>query len=230
MERKLLLIKIFGSYEQKIFTASYLIIYICLHTLGKKLNFMGNELAHFREWDETKQCDWDLLTYPIHDAFHKYFAKLGDIYKKTPALYCGEYDWNRFEWIDADNEDENLFSYMRKSDDRTYIIILNFSPNMYKAHPFGVYDNGTYKEILNTEQDIYGGTISELQKVKAVKQECNNKPYTIAVDVPAFGGVLLEYKKKKNHLLRKRWKERTCEKIRKLVHGVVYVYNKYTCE
>lgn len=43
---------------------------------------MGNELAHFREWDETKQCDWDLLTYPIHDAFHKYFAKLGDIYKK----------------------------------------------------------------------------------------------------------------------------------------------------
>lgn len=48
---------------------------------------MGNELAHFREWDETKECDWFLLKYPVHDAFHKYFAKLGEIYKKTPTLY-----------------------------------------------------------------------------------------------------------------------------------------------
>lgn len=209
--KKTIIDKIFGSYEQKFSQLRTLYLYMFTHP-GKKLNFMGNEFAHFREWDETKQCDWDLLTYPIHDAFHKYFAKLGDIYKKTPALYCKEYDWNRFEWIDADNEDENLFSYMRKSDDRTYIIILNFSPNMYKAHPFGVYDNGTYKEILNTEQDIYGGTISELQKVKAVKQECNNKPYTIAVDVPAFGGVLLEYKKRKPSAKKKDGKKELVKK------------------
>ena len=209
--KKTIVDKIWGTYEEKFKQLRTLYLYMFTHP-GKKLNFMGNELAHFREWDETKQCDWDLLTYPIHDAFHKYFAKLGDIYKKTQALYCKEYDWNRFEWIDADNEDENLFSYMRKSDDRTYIIILNFSPNMYKAHPFGVYDNGTYKEILNTEQDIYGGTISELQKVKAVKQECNNKPYTIAVDVPAFGGVLLEYKKRKPSVKKKDGKKELVKK------------------
>ena len=134
------------------------------------------------------------MKYPVHDAFHKYFAKLGEIYKKTPTLYEKEYDWQSFQWIDADNADENMFTYKRVSEDREYIIILNFSPNTYKAHTFGVGYAGTYNEIINTESDVFGGAITEKQKVKSVKCECNKQPFTITVNVPPFGGIMLEHK------------------------------------
>ena len=188
--KKTIVDKIWGSYEEKFAQLRTLYLYMFTHP-GKKLNFMGNELAHFREWDEEKQCDWDLLKYPMHDAFHRYFAKLGELYSKTPALYETEYDWTSFQWIDADNEDENMFSYLRKNENTYYIVILNFSPNAYKKHAFGVPEKGVYHELLNTEQDIWGGEITELGKMKAVEKECNKLPYTIEVDVPAFGGVLL---------------------------------------
>ncbi|WP_270622382.1 1,4-alpha-glucan branching protein GlgB [[Clostridium] innocuum] len=194
--KKTIVDKIWGSYEEKFAQLRTLYLYMFTHP-GKKLNFMGNELAHFREWDEEKQCDWDLLKYPMHDAFHRYFAKLGELYSKTPALYETEYDWTSFQWIDADNADENVFSYLRKNENSYYIVILNFSPNAYKKHAFGVPEKGVYHELLNTEQDIWGGEITELGKMKAVEKECNKLPYTIEVDVPAFGGVLLELKKRK---------------------------------
>ena len=191
--KKTIVDKIWGTYEQKFSQLRTLYLYMFTHP-GKKLNFMGNELAHFREWDETKECDWFLLKYPVHDAFHKYFAKLGEIYKKTPTLYEKEYDWQSFQWIDADNADENMFTYKRVSEDREYIIILNFSPNTYKAHTFGVGYAGTYNEIINTESDVFGGAITEKQKVKSVKGECNKQPFTITVNVPPFGGIMLEHK------------------------------------
>ena len=194
--KKTIVGKIWGSSEEKFAQLRTLYLYMFTHP-GKKLNFMGNELAHFREWDEEKQCDWDLLKYPMHDAFHRYFAKLGELYSKTPALYETEYDWTSFQWIDADNADENMFSYLRKNENSYYIVILNFSPNAYKKHAFGVPEKGVYHELLNTEQDIWGGEITELGKMKAVEKECNKLPYTIEVDVPAFGGVLLELKKRK---------------------------------
>ena len=194
--KKTIVDKIWGSYEEKFAQLRTLYLYMFTHP-GKKLNFMGNELAHFREWDEEKQCDWDLLKYPMHDAFHRYFAKLGELYSKTPALYETEYDWTSFQWIDADNADENMFSYLRKNENSYYIVILNFSPNAYKKHAFGVPEKGVYHELLNTEQDIWGGEITELGKMKAVEKECNKLPYTIEVDVPAFGGGLLELKKRK---------------------------------
>lgn len=195
--KKTIVDKMWGSYEEKFAQLRTLYLYMFTHP-GKKLNFMGNEIAHFREWDEEKECDWDLLKYPTHDAFQKYFARLGELYGKTPALYEKDYDWNSFEWIDADNADENLFVYMRKNEDRNYIVILNFSPNSYAAHPIGVQEKGTYTEILNTEQDIYGGNIQELKKYKSAAKEYHRRPNSILVDIPSYGGVLLEHKIRKS--------------------------------
>ncbi len=191
--KKTIVDKIWGTYEEKFKQLRTLYLYMFTHP-GKKLNFMGNELAHFREWDETKECDWTLLNYPIHDAFNRYFARLGKLYTSIPALYENDYDWQSFEWIDADNADQNLFSYMRKSEQGIYIVILNFSPNRYDAHAFGVPMKGVYHEILNTESEMYGGNVHELKKYKSVKEECTAKDPRIRVDVPAFGGVLLEHK------------------------------------
>ena len=119
--KKTIIDKLWGSYEQKFSQLRTLYMYMFTHP-GKKLNFMGNELAHFREWDETKENDWFLLTYPLHDAFHKYFASLGQLYKKEKALYENDYHYESFRWIDADNEDENLFSYVRRSETKDIVV------------------------------------------------------------------------------------------------------------
>lgn len=187
--------KMWGTYEQKFAQLRALYLYMFTHP-GKKLNFMGNELAHWREWDETKENDWFLLGYPIHDAFHKYFAKLGEMYKTEKALYEDDYNWESFEWIDADNADKNMFSYIRKGKDKNYVIVLNFSPNHYEHEVFGVIQKGMYKEVLNTEWSCYGGTLDAApQKCHAVRVSRNNKPYMIEVSVPAFGGIMLEVEK-----------------------------------
>ncbi len=193
--KKTIVDKIWGTYEQKFSQLRTLYMYMFTHP-GKKLNFMGNELAHFREWDETKENDWFLLRYPVHDAFHTYFATLGKLYKKHPALYENDYDYRSFQWIDADNADENLFSYIRRSEKKDIVVILNFSPNAYEHHAFGVLEKGSYRQILNSEEDIYGGCgIGNAKACRAVKKECNHLPYTIHVNVPPFGGVMLEVKK-----------------------------------
>lgn len=193
--KKTIVDKIWGSYEEKFAQLRTLYLYMFTHP-GKKLNFMGNELAHFREWDETRENDWFLLEYPVHDAFHKYFATLGKLYKTMPALYENDYDSRSFQWIDADNNEENLFSYLRKSEKKDIVVILNFSPNTYLKHSFGVLEKGTYHEILNSEADIYGGCgVVNKTAIKAVEKECNKLPYEIEVNVPPFGGVMLEVKK-----------------------------------
>ena len=187
--------KMWGTYEQKFAQLRTLYLYMFTHP-GKKLNFMGNELAHWREWDEQKENDWFLLSYPAHDAFHKYFALLGELYTEDPTLYEKAYSWESFEWIDADNADKNMFSYLRKGKDKDYVIILNFSPNMYRHEVFGVASKGSYREIINTEWERFGGTLPEQpQQCHAARVSRNNKPYMIEADIPPFGGVLLEVQK-----------------------------------
>lgn len=199
--KKTIIDKLWGTYEQKFAQLRTLYLYMFMHP-GKKLNFMGNELAHFREWDETKECDWDLLKYPMHDAFQRYFAKLGEIYGKYSALYENEYDMKNFQWIDADNEDENIFSFMRINEHGYYVTILNFSPNTYNKHRLGVPEKGTYTEIMNTELEAWGGYVKELAKVKSVEEVCNHMEHCIEVDIPAFGGVMLEMKKRKKKVMK----------------------------
>lgn len=195
--KKTIVDKIWGTYEEKFAQLRTLYMYMFTHP-GKKLNFMGNELGHFREWDETRENDWFLLDYPVHDAFHNYFAKLGELYRKEEALYKNDYDALSFQWIDADNADENLFSYVRKGEQKDVVVILNFSPNTYKQHRFGVPTAGTYKEILNSEQDIWSGcNLTNPEKIKTEKLAYNNMEQSICVDVAPYGGIMLEVKKTK---------------------------------
>ena len=89
-----------------------------------------------------------------------------------------------------------MFSYLRKGKDKDYVIILNFSPNMYRHEVFGVASKGSYREIINTEWERFGGTLPEQpQQCHAARVSRNNKPYMIEADIPPFGGVLLEVQK-----------------------------------
>ena len=103
--KKTVIDKLWGTYEEKCAQLRTLYFYMYAHP-GKKLNFMGNELGHFREWDEKRELDWDLLKYPFHDAFQKYFGALSRLYATQPALYAGEYDPRCFEWVASESRDE----------------------------------------------------------------------------------------------------------------------------
>ncbi len=189
--------KMWGLYEDKFKQARMLYTYMYTHP-GKKLNFMGNELGMFREFDETKENDWDLLEFPMHDSFKNYLQQLGSIYQQYDALYTNDYDYTFFEWIDADNCDENLFSYIRHGKEEDIIVILNMSPNTYEKHLFGVNEAGYYKEIINSEASVYSGCgMNNPKAIRAKKGLTDFKPYYIEVDVAPFAGMVFTHKKAK---------------------------------
>ncbi len=189
--------KMWGLYGDKFKQARLLYTYMFTHP-GKKLNFMGNEFGQLREFDESEENDWFLLKYPMHDSFHKMFRDLSKLYCTHPALYAHEYDHNYFEWIDADNNNENLFSYIRKDEEETIIVVLNMSNQAYHNHYFGVLETGFYKEIFNSDDEKYSGDgLVNKRAVRAKKEYVDYKPYYISIDVAPFGGIILHHKNRK---------------------------------
>lgn len=154
--KKTIIDKLWGTYEEKFSECKTLYAYMFTHP-GKKLNFMGNELAHFREWDEKEELDWFLLKYPRHDSFKRFFRDVSKIYLNHPALYVSDYSEESFKWIDADNKNDCVFSYMRRAKDEELIVVLNMSTNTYRNFRVGAPCGGYLTEILNSEKDIYSG-------------------------------------------------------------------------
>lgn len=148
--------RMFGTYEQKFAEAKNLYAYMFAHP-GKKLNFMGSEFATFREFDEKKELDWFLLSYPMHDSFLKFFTDLNQLYQAHPCLYEKDYEADGFQWIDADNAGQSVYSFIRKNDEECMICVMNCRPTDYPVYDIPVPYEGTYKEVLNTENEIYSG-------------------------------------------------------------------------
>lgn len=192
--KKSILEKIWGTYEQRFAQLKALYVYQYTHP-GKKLNFMGNEIAHVREWDEKIEMDWFLLKYPIHDSFQHFFQKLTNLYITKEALHRYDFDGLGFKWIDADNAGQNLFLYERKAENSTMIIVLNFSGNYYHKQKIGVEFEGSYREILNTEDTKFSGqgTTNPLW-TKTIAEECNFLPYQIQINIAPFSAIILEKK------------------------------------
>ncbi|PRR84070.1 1,4-alpha-glucan branching protein GlgB [Clostridium vincentii] len=192
--KKTIIDKIWGTYEQKLSQCRTLYTYMITHP-GKKLNFMGNEIAQFREWDEDIENDWFLLKYPSHDSFNLYFKKLNHLYKSHQALYLEEFNESNFKWVDADNIDENVYSYIRCTDNEQLLIVLNMSPNRYSHFKLGLNFEGSLMEILNSEKDIYGGcNITNPNEIVTQEIAFNNKSNSISIDLAPFASCVFEIK------------------------------------
>ncbi|MGP1489110.1 MAG: 1,4-alpha-glucan branching protein GlgB [Peptoanaerobacter stomatis] len=148
--------KMYGNYEDKFPQARAFYAYMFTHP-GKKLNFMGNEIGHLREWDETKELDYFLLKYPIHDAFNKYIKRLQNIYMNSPALYDKDYMPESFKWLIVDDKQGVTYSYVRKSEVQKIVCVFNFSDEYHKNYEYKHNKKVRLKEILNSDWDIYGG-------------------------------------------------------------------------
>lgn len=188
--------KMWGSYEDKFSQARALYTYMFMHP-GKKLNFMGNEIGQLREWDEQKSCDWMLRKYPMHSAFESFFADLEKIYVSDDAFYYHDYGFESFQWVDADNANQNMFSFLRKGSKKDYLIVLNFSTNPYDHQQFGVPNKGVYKEILNTQWEKYNGNLgrNDPQSCRAMKVGRHGFDHMVEINVPSLGACIFEVEK-----------------------------------
>ena len=116
--------KMYGSDEDRIKQARALYLYMMMHP-GKKLNFMGNELAQKREWDEKREQDFMLLGDPVHNDFHEYIKALNHLYLSNPAFYEEDYDTHGFEWADCAQEQRLIYSIIRRSSEETILAVFN---------------------------------------------------------------------------------------------------------
>ena len=156
--------KMWGDYEVKFPQARAFYMYMYSHP-GKKLNFMGGEFAQFREWDETREQDWDMLKYPLHDSFLRYMTDLEKLYTTRPSLYNGEYNPDCFKWILPDESDRSVFAYKRCAENETTICLLNFSD---KEQNITIPADGLtdLKELINSDSNIYSGETEVKRSVK----------------------------------------------------------------
>ncbi|MBR3202532.1 MAG: 1,4-alpha-glucan branching protein GlgB [Solobacterium sp.] len=196
--KKTVIDRMWGDYNQKFAQVKNLYAYMYAHP-GKKLNFMGNEIASFREFDEKKELDWFLLSYPIHDSFLRFFTDLNRIYTSHPVLYQTDYDFTGFQWIDADNRKQSVFSFFREDDSEYLLCIMNLTSASYDVYDVPVPQKGTWTEIINTEKDIYSGCNMcnyEPLRTHTVKEPARF-PQKITIRLAPFAAIWFTCPKKK---------------------------------
>ncbi len=179
--------KMHGEYEEKFPQARALYMYMYAHP-GKKLNFMGNEIGQLREWDEKREQDWDILKYPVHDAFSRYIKDLCCIYQNNPALYEGDYDKEGFQWIDCHQEEKCIYVFERTSAKQRMLAIFNFSDKKQK-YTLQSMDIDSLELVLASDNEVYGGceTYSKQSNIQIEKESAD-------IEINAFTGLLYEIK------------------------------------
>lgn len=154
-----LLTRMPGDYWQK-FANYRLLMGLYITHPGKKLLFMGQEFAHFQEWSVHRQLDWHLFDFQSHDRVNQYVRDLFYLYKTEKSLYETDHIKAGFEWIDSNNSEQSIFSFIRyaKQKDEHLVVVLNMTPVVYHNFHIGVPSKGTYVEILNSDRLHYGGS------------------------------------------------------------------------
>jgi 1,4-alpha-glucan branching enzyme len=163
---------------------------------GKKLLFMGQEFAQAHEWSEERELDWYLLENPNHKKIQDWVKELLHIYRANRCMYEQDTTWAGFEWINADDCDRSIFSFVRKSKDgkNNLLFVINFTPVERTEYRVGVPVKKTYKLILNSEDPKFGGKdIGRPASYKAEKQECDGRKFSIAYPLPAYGVAVFKF-------------------------------------
>ena len=155
--KKSLIEKNYGNYTEKFAGLRLLYAYLIANA-GKKLCFMGNELAQFAEWDHKKQLDWFLLGYEMHRFFHNFVRDMNNIYRETAALWENDRDWNGFFWIDCDDSENGVVSFVRCDNKGNKVIcVFNFGNRHAKEYRIGLPEDKSYTLFISSDNAEYGG-------------------------------------------------------------------------
>jgi 1,4-alpha-glucan branching enzyme len=156
---------------------------------------MGGEFGQWREWNHDSSLDWHLLGEADHRGVQALVRDLNRLYRNEPALWEADTEPAGFQWIDANNGDENIIAFMRiaKSSKRRIICICNFSPVVRESYRIGVPAGGIYPEILNTDSEIYGGSNQgNGGAVMAENSASHGLPFSLSLRLPPLGVLWLE--------------------------------------
>jgi 1,4-alpha-glucan branching enzyme len=126
---------------------------------GKKLLFMGQEFAQWQEWSEARSLDWNLLEYPLHEGMRRLVRDLNGTYRRKAALHARDCEGDGFEWLIADDRDNSVFAWLRKAPgEKPIAVVTNFTPVYRENYAVPLPAEGRWREILNTDAEIYGGS------------------------------------------------------------------------
>lgn len=182
-----------GEYEDKFANLKVGYTFMLGHP-GKKLLFMGQDFGQFHEWDEKVSLDWYLTKEPFHADLQNYVKGLLTLYHKYPALYRLDEEYDGFQWINANDGDRSIFSFIRRDETqkKNLLFICNFTPVDRDDYRIGVPKRGTYTLLLDQEHGYYkrGDKISHY---RSIKSECDGQPYSFAYPLPAYGTAVFRF-------------------------------------
>ncbi|MDI6714893.1 MAG: 1,4-alpha-glucan branching protein GlgB [Thermodesulfovibrio sp.] len=183
-----------GDKWQKLANLKLLYGYMYGHP-GKKLLFMGSEFAQINEWNWNWQIEWHLLDDEAHRGVTNFIRDLNSLYKKEKALYEVDFHWNGFEWIDFSDSEQSIISFIRKSQDKKdfLIFVFNLTPVPRFNYRIGVPEEGFYKELLNSDSYIYGGSnLGNNGGVWSQNYSFHGRPYSIELTLPPLAVLVLK--------------------------------------
>ncbi len=159
---------------------------------GKKLLFMGSEFAQGTEWNCEQELDWYVLDYPLHRGIKTLVSDLNRIYTTTAPLYHYDFESQGFEWLDCNDREQSILSYIRKSDHDYVIAVFNFTPVVRQNYRIGVPEAGQYQIIFNSDSEFYGGSnIENPSIILAQDTPWQERPYSISLTLPPLSGLIL---------------------------------------
>lgn len=163
---------------------------------GKKLLFMGQDFAQLREWSEERELDWYLLREDNHQAIQNFTRDLLQLYKKNKAMYECDNDPEGFEWVNANDGNRSIYSFIRhsKNGKKNLLFVCNFTPMEWADYRVGVSRRKQYKLVLDSDEKQYGGMGKKRPSVyKATKGECDGRPYSFAYPLSPYGVTVFEF-------------------------------------
>ena len=183
-----------GEYEVKFANLRTYIAYMYAHP-GKKLVFMGSEMAQFDEWSEEKTIGWDLLKFDMHRKFWEFSKALCRFYRETSPFWEEDGSWDGFDWLSCDNAEQNIISFLRRDHaGNELIVVCNFSSVTREKYRIGVPRRGRYDELFSTDNADFGGSGTLNGQVYTKQAPMHGRPCCVELTLPAFSTIFL-YKK-----------------------------------
>jgi 1,4-alpha-glucan branching enzyme len=161
---------------------------------GKKLLFMGSEWGPWGEWNHDASLDWHLLAYPPHAGLQRWVRDLNSLYRREPALHELDLNPSGFSWIDANDSEQSVLTWLRSGRDTgaSVVVACNFTPVPRHHYRIGTPRGGFWKEVLNSDAQVYGGSgVGNLGGVAAEAVPCHGRPYSVRVTLPPLAVILL---------------------------------------
>jgi 1,4-alpha-glucan branching enzyme len=179
-----------GDVWQKFANLRLLYGYMWTHP-GKKLLFMGGEFAQFAEWNADRSLDWHLLDQPAHQGIRRLVRDLNNVYRHFPALHELDCEGEGFEWICHDDADHSVFSFVRRARDGRFVVaVCNFTPVPRMGYRLGMPADGTYRELINTDNHVYGGSGVGNGPVASEPVPWHGRARSMVMSVPPLGTVM----------------------------------------